>query len=56
MEPTKTSLPENAYRALNDGEEYVPIVPASKPLPEITAWSLLWGLLFSAIFSMAAAY
>ena len=56
MEPTKTSLPENAYRPLNDGEEYTPIVPADKPLPEITPWSLLWGLLFSAIFSMAAAY
>ncbi|MCK5879472.1 MAG: oligopeptide transporter, OPT family [Holophagae bacterium] len=56
MEPTKTSLPENAYRSLKDGEEYMPIVPASKPLPEITAWSLLWGLLFSAVFSMAAAY
>jgi putative OPT family oligopeptide transporter len=56
MEPTKTSLPENAYRRLNDGEEYTPIVPADKPLREITPWSLLWGLLFSAIFSMAAAY
>jgi putative OPT family oligopeptide transporter len=56
MEPTKTSLPDNAYRQLEEGEEYVPIVPASKPLPEITPWSLLWGLFFSALFSMAAAY
>mgnify|MGYP006278614445 CR=1 FL=1 len=56
MEPTKTSLPENAYRPLKEGEEYMPVVPAEKPLPEITPWSLLWGLLFSAIFSMAAAY
>ncbi|MDZ7722833.1 MAG: oligopeptide transporter, OPT family [candidate division KSB1 bacterium] len=56
MEPTKTSLPENAYRPLKEGEEYIPVVPADKPLPEITPWSLTWGLLFSAIFSMAAAY
>jgi putative OPT family oligopeptide transporter len=56
MEPTKTSLPENAYRPLKEGEEYMPVVPHQKPLPEITAWSLLWGLFFSALFSMAAAY
>ena len=56
MEPTKTSLPENAYRSLKPGEEYMPIVPAEKPLPEVTLWSLLWGLFFSALFSMAAAY
>ena len=56
MEPTKTSLPENAYRPLKEGEEYIPIVPADKPLPEVTLWSLVWGLFFSALFSMAAAY
>lgn len=56
MDSIKTSLPENAYRPLKDGEEYMPIVPHQKPLPEITAWSLLWGLFFSALFSMAAAY
>ncbi len=55
MEP-KTSLPENAYRPLKEGEEYVPLVPHDRPLPEVTAWSLLWGLFFSALFSMAAAY
>ena len=56
MEPAKTSLPENAYRPLKDGEVYHPVVPVDKPLPEITVWSLLWGLFFSALFSMAAAY
>jgi len=56
MEPLKSSLPENAYRPLAPGEEYYPLVPHDKPLPEITGWSLLWGLLFAALFSMAAAY
>jgi putative OPT family oligopeptide transporter len=56
MEPTKTSLPENAYRPLKDGEVYQPIVPDAKPLPEITRYSLIWGLFYAAIFSMAAAY
>jgi len=56
MEPIKMSLPENAYRPLKDGEVYNPIVPAAKPLPEVTRYSLMWGLFYAAIFSMAAAY
>jgi putative OPT family oligopeptide transporter len=56
MEPAKTSLPENAYRLLKEGEKYYPIVPEDKPLPEVTTYSLLWGLFYSAVFSMAAAY
>jgi putative OPT family oligopeptide transporter len=56
MEPTKTSLPENAYRPLKEGEQYHPIVPEEKPLKEISFYSLFWGLLYSAIFSMAAAF
>ncbi len=56
MQPTQTSLPENAYRPLKDGEVYNPIVPDAKPLPEVTRYSLIWGLFYAAIFSMAAAY
>ncbi len=56
MESAKTSLPENAYRPLREGETYEPVVPVAKPLPEITAYSLIWGLIYAAIFSMAAAY
>ena len=56
MEPTKTSLPENAYKPLKEGEVYIPVVPADKPLKEITPYSLIWGLFYAAIFSMAAAY
>jgi len=52
---TKT-LPENAYKPLHDGELYVPIVPGSAELPEITSRSILWGVLFCVIFSVASAY
>jgi hypothetical protein len=33
---TKT-LPENAYKPLHGGELYLPIVPASAQVPELTA-------------------
>jgi putative OPT family oligopeptide transporter len=56
MEPTKTSLPENAYRHLKEGEVYVSVVPEDKPLREMSFYSLVWGLFYAALFSMAAAY
>ncbi len=49
-------LPENAYRELNEGEEYKPVMPARSKIPEITPWSLGMGLLMAVIFSAAAAY
>jgi putative OPT family oligopeptide transporter len=52
---TKT-LPENAYKTLHDGELYLPIVPPSAQLPEITARSIFWGVLFCVIFTIASAY
>jgi len=52
---TKT-LPENAYKPLHDGEFYLPIVPASANLQEITWRSILWGVLFCVIFTVASAY
>ena len=51
-----TGLPENAYRELNEGEEYKPVMPAGGKFPEVTAWSLGMGLLMAVIFSAAAAY
>jgi len=57
MEEEKiTGLPENAYRELNEGEEYKPVMPAGGKFPEVTAWSLGMGLLMAVIFSAAAAY
>ncbi|MGC4000176.1 MAG: oligopeptide transporter, OPT family [Anaeromyxobacter sp.] len=54
--PSQTSLPENAYRPLNPGETYQPMVPATQSPPESTWRSVLWGLLFCAIFTIASAY
>ena len=51
-----TELPENAYRELKPGEEYKPVLPADKPIAEVTAWSVGMGLLMAVIFSAAAAY
>jgi putative OPT family oligopeptide transporter len=56
MEDVTRSLPENAYRKLKPGEEYQPVVPAGKILPEITPYSLFWGLFYAVLFSAAAAY
>ncbi|HVM76480.1 MAG TPA: oligopeptide transporter, OPT family [Candidatus Saccharimonadales bacterium] len=50
------SLPENAYRKLNPGETYGPIVPPGTQLPELTTRSILWGLFLCLIFTVAAAY
>lgn len=49
-------LPENAYKELKDGEKYLPIMSPDKIYPEVTPWSLFWGLLMAVIFSAAAAY
>jgi putative OPT family oligopeptide transporter len=50
------SLPENAYTPLPPGTEYVPIVPASKALLELTPRSIGWGLFLCVIFTIASAY
>jgi len=55
-EPKHLKLPENAYTKLKDGEKYIPVVPADKIVPEVTPYSLFWGLFYSVLFSMAAAY
>jgi len=52
----QSSLPENAYRELKPGEEYKPVMPANKVFPEVTTWSVMWGLVMAVIFSAAAAY
>lgn len=48
-------LPDNARRPLNPGEAYVGLVPQDG-VPEVTPRSIIMGLIFCAIFSMAAAY
>ena len=48
-------LPENARRPLEPGEQYVPVVP-DEQVQEVTVRSVVLGLIFCAIFAMAAAY
>ena len=55
-EKLKTSLPENAYRKLKEGEEYTPLMSPKKNYREATVWSVTIGLLMTVIFSAAAAY
>ena len=49
-------LPENAYRELKEREHYEPLMSPNKQYPEVTLWSVLWGLLMAIVFSAAAAY
>ena len=51
-----SGLPENAYRELNEGEVYNPIMSPNKQYKEVTPWSVFWGLVMAVIFSAAAAY
>ena len=52
----KTSLPENAYRELRQGEEYQPIMGANSNPVEVTPYSVTVGIIMAVIFSAAAAY
>ena len=52
----KTSLPENAFRELHEGEEYEPMMAAESSPREVNLWSVCWGILMAVIFSAAAAY
>jgi putative OPT family oligopeptide transporter len=53
---TIAGLPDNARRPLGPGESYIPVVPNETGVYEVTARSVTLGLVFCAIFSMAAAY
>jgi len=57
MDATESkSLPENAYRPLEPGESYAPMVPASATVAESTTRSVGWGLFLCVIFTIASAY
>ena len=51
-----SGLPENAYRELNEGEVYKPILSPDKQYREVTPWSVFWGLVMAVLFSAAAAF
>ena len=56
MEQNPTSLPENAYRELAPGEEYIPLMLASTSPREATPYSVLMGVAMAVVFSAAAAF
>ena len=49
-------LPDNAFRELNPGETYEPIMSPKKTYPEVNIWSVTWGIIMTMVFSAAAAY
>jgi putative OPT family oligopeptide transporter len=49
-------LPSNAYRPLQPGESYDPLIPAAANVPEVTPRALALGLLMTVVFSAAAAF
>jgi len=55
-ESAAKSLPENAYQPLKPGENYTPIVRPGMSQQEITWRSVLWGVFFCVIFTVASAY
>ena len=52
----KSQLPDNAFRELNEGEKYEPMMSPQGNYPEVNAWSVTWGVLMAMLFSAAAAY
>ena len=51
-----TSLPENAYRELKDGESYKPLMSAASSPKEVTPYSVTMGIILTIVFSAASAY
>ena len=50
------NLPENAFRELQPGEEYHPLMSPQRRYPEVNVWSVSWGIAMAVLFSAAAAY
>ena len=49
-------LPDNAFRELQEGESYQPLMRPDKNYPEVNGWSVTWGVIMAMLFSAAAAY
>jgi putative OPT family oligopeptide transporter len=51
-----TGLPPNAYKELQPGEEYKPVMSPDQTIREVTPYSVFVGLIMAVLFSAAAAY
>ena len=49
-------MPEGAYEILPAGKEYAPYIAADTVIPEVTARSVILGLIMAVVFSAAAAF
>jgi putative OPT family oligopeptide transporter len=49
-------LPENAFRELEPGERYRPLVDPATDVPEVTTRSIVQGFFWAVVFSAAATY
>jgi putative OPT family oligopeptide transporter len=49
-------LPDNAFRPLEAGERWIPVVAADTIIPEVSLRSILQGFFWSIVFSAAATY
>ena len=56
MTKKKDTLPDNAFRPLEEGEQYTPLMEPQERPREVTIWSVTWGLVMAVIFSAAAAF
>ena len=54
--PATHGLPDNAFRELQPGEVYHPIVPPDRRMLEVTPRSILFGFAMTWLFSLAVAY
>jgi hypothetical protein len=52
----RLKLPDNAYRELEPGESYTPVIPGEKGVLEVTLRSVAIGFGMAVLFSAAAAY
>jgi len=55
MSEMKKRLSINAYGGIK-GEDYVPFIPTSEVMPEMTGYSIIIGILFACIFAAANTY
>ena len=51
----KRGLSKNAYGGCS-GADYVPYVPTTEAMPEITGYSIIIGILFALLFGAANTY
>ena len=52
----QNKLPDNAFRPLQPGEEYQPLMSPQRTYRELTPWSIFWGIIMAIVFSAATAY